>query len=323
MNPDRCFSSEAQLTRQNRQAENEAFWQNVSEDDFTGKHGCNIVYCSAINPDSDKAIVFSNGRVESFLKYQELIAELYHLGFSIYTLDHRGQGLSGRLTINPQKGHVAAFDDYIDDFSKFIDTVVKPAGHKQLYLAGHSMGGCIGTLYLARHPETFQAAAFSAPMYGIQLPVPKRLIYWLAEMLDSTPQREPNYIPGGTDYQNKPFEDNDLTSCEVRYNIFRQLYQQTPQLQLGAPTNHWLKEAIDAGERAILAARNTQVPLLILQAEEDAVVDNRCQDEAIGGLCQKLVIPGSRHEIFIETDARRQQGLNAMLDFFAQHSHNH
>lgn len=317
MNPDRCFSSETQLPT--RQYKNDVFWQNVYEDDFTGKHGCNIAFCSAINPESEKAIVICNGRTESYLKYQELIEDLYHQGFSVYVLDHRGQGLSGRLTINPQKGHVAKFDDYVDDFSKFIDTQVKPNNHQSLYLLGHSMGGCIGTLYLQRQPETFNAAVFSSPMYGIDLPAPKRLIRWLADMLDTSPEREPNYVVGGGDYENIPFEDNELTQSEHRYQNYRKLYQDTPQIQLGAPTNHWLMEAIAASEQAIAAAKSSQVPILILQAEDDSIVDNQAQDCALGEHCQRLIISGARHEILIETDLRRNEALNAALDFFNQH----
>ncbi|MGI2258592.1 alpha/beta fold hydrolase [Shewanella sp. GXUN23E] len=295
------------------------FWEQVSTGFISGSKGCNIAWCSIRHPHSDKAIVISNGRVESFLKYQELIFDLYQQGFSVYALDHRGQGLSGRMTANPCKGHVGQFDHYVDDLHSFIVEVVKPARHKQLYLLGHSMGGCIGTLYLQKHPQTFRAAAFSAPMYGIRLPAPKAIIRVLAKLLDKLSASDPWYVLGGGDYKCQPFAGNDLTHSEARYGVYRTLYQSRPQIQLGSPTNHWLVQALDASERAIDAARNTRVPLLILQAEQDSIVDNSGQDAALGGLCEKQVIPGARHEIFIETDERRTLALQTVLAFFARH----
>lgn len=314
------FSEESHTASKAGQQLLAEFWQQVTTGFFKGKKGCNIAWCSIQHPHSDKAIVISNGRVESYLKYQELIFDLFQQGYSIYALDHRGQGLSGRMTSNPHKGHISQFDNYIDDLHSFIKAQVKPARHKSLYLLGHSMGGCIGTLYLQKHPETFMAAAFSAPMYGIKLPAPKGLIRWLANALDKLSGNEPWYVLGGTDYKCQPFEGNELTQSEGRYGVYRTLYQSQPEIQLGSPTNHWLVQALDACDRAIDAARSSKVPILVLQAEDDTIVDNAGQDAAVGGLCEKLVIPGARHEIFIETDARREVALTRVCDFFLRHS---
>ncbi|MCL1038755.1 alpha/beta fold hydrolase [Shewanella submarina] len=313
------FSEESHTSSKAGQQQLAEFWQQVTTGFFKGKKGCNIAWCSIRHNDSDKAVVISNGRVESFLKYQELIFDLYQQGYSVYALDHRGQGLSGRMTANPHKGHVSQFDDYIEDLHSFINAQVKPAKHQSLYLLGHSMGGCIGTLYLQKHPETFKAAAFSAPMYGIKLPAPKGLIRWLANALDKLSGDEPWYVLGGTDYKCQPFEGNELTQSEGRYGVYRTLYQSQPEIQLGSPTNHWLVQALDACDRAIEAARNSRVPILVLQAEDDTIVDNAAQDAAVGGLCEKLLIPGARHEIFIETDARREVALTRVCDFFARY----
>ncbi|MCF1426472.1 MAG: alpha/beta fold hydrolase [Shewanella sp.] len=319
MSKPHVFSEEIFTGSKAGQQQLAAFWEQVGTGFISGSKGCNIAWCSIRHPHSNKAIVISNGRVESFLKYQELIFDLYQQGYSVYALDHRGQGLSGRMTVNPCKGHVGQFDDYVDDLHSLIQEIVFPARHKQLFLLGHSMGGCIGTLYLQKHPDTFKAAAFSAPMYGIRLPAPKAIIRILAKLLDKLSANEPWYVLGGTDYKCQPFADNDLTHSQARYGVYRALYQSKPQIQLGSPTNHWLVQALDACERAIEAARSTRVPLLILQAENDTIVDNSGQNDALGGLCQKLVIPGARHEIFIETDERRNQALQAVLAFFERH----
>ncbi|WP_228290849.1 alpha/beta fold hydrolase [Shewanella cyperi] len=286
---------------------------------LTTAPGVEICAMELRHPRPRATLVFSNGRVESFVKYLELFAELHDKGYSLYALDHRGQGLSSRLTANPHQGHVARFDDYIDDFKIFMDKLVLPRAEGPLLLSGHSMGGCIGSLYLERHGGQFLAAAFSAPMYGIRLPMSKVFIRWLAHKLDSSDKGQPNYILGGGDYEATPFAKNDLTHCRERYDDYRALYQANPQLQLGSPTNRWLLEALDACDASVLAARESKIPLLILQADEDSIVDNEAQKRAVGGRCQLVNIANAKHELFMENDVPRAQTLDAMLAFFEPH----
>jgi len=181
------------------------------------------------------------------------------------------------------------------------------------------MGGCIGSLYLERHGGHFQAAAFSAPMYGICLPMSKVFIRWLAHKLDSSAKGQPNYILGGGDYEATPFAKNELTHSQPRYEDYRALYQANPELQLGSPTNRWLLEALDACDASVLAARESKIPLLILQADEDSIVDNEAQNRAVGGRCQLVNIANAKHELFMEKDGPRTQAIEAMLAFFEPH----
>ena len=296
------------------------FWNNVTEETLTTRDNVSLAYCYVKHPQSSKAIVISNGRIEAYLKYKELIFDLYQLGYSIYALDHRGQGLSSRLSSNPHQGHINSFDDYVNDFEFFIDEVVTPAGHESLFLVGHSMGGTIGTLYIKKSPSTFKAAVFSAPMYGIVLPLHKHFIRWLAKQLDNGSPSHPNYVIGGKDYAPEAFKHNDLTHSESRYNNYRQIYQELPQLQLGSPTNRWLIEAIDASERAVIAARESLTPILILQAEEDSIVDNDCQNSAASEHCVITKIASARHEIFMEKDTPRNHALSLLSQFLNLHS---
>ncbi|ABV34701.1 Lysophospholipase [Shewanella sediminis HAW-EB3] len=314
--PGMSFSSERNLDS----TEQQTMWSQVTEsvikiDDIS------LAYSFIEHPKSQKAIVISSGRIESYIKYRELIFDLYRQGYSIYALDHRGQGLSSRTTNNPQQGHIDRFETYIDDFTHFIDVVVKKKNYKDLFLVGHSMGGTIGTLYMEKHPDTFRAAAFSAPMYGIKLPISRRFIRWLAQLLDTTDSdKGPNYVLGGGDYEAVEFAKNDLTNCQLRYDNYKKLYLQHPQVQVGSPTNRWLHESIDAAERAISAARNSQMPILILQADEDTVVDNFAQYHAVGGLCQLINIPHARHEVFMEQDESRNMALTELVNFLQAHA---
>jgi lysophospholipase len=311
------FSSEHVLNT----LEQQAFWKTVTQSVIKTIDNIALAYAYIEHPQSHKAIVISNGRVESYLKYQELIFDLYHQGYSVYAIDHRGQGLSSRTTDNLQQGHIDKFDTYVDDFAYFIDNIVLPKQHKDLFLVGHSMGGAIGTLYLDKYPQTFKAAVFSAPMYGIKLPISSRFIRWLANLLDTTSEsHEPNYILGGKDYHPEAFANNNLTHSQLRYEDYRVLYQANPKIQLGSPTNHWLFEAIDAAKLSIGLAKNSQTPILILQAGKDSIVCNNAQNVALGPNSSIIRLEQAFHEIFIEVDSIRNTALNHLFDFISQHS---
>ncbi|MGX9462648.1 alpha/beta fold hydrolase [Shewanella sp. A14] len=314
------FSSELKLDTNDQQH----FWQQVHQSSFCTDDGINIAYAMIQHSNSQRAIVISNGRVESYIKYQELMFDLYQQGFSVYALDHRGQGLSDRLTHNAHQGYVDKFSDYTADFTQFIHQIVQRQQHDELFLVAHSMGGAIAVDYLNQYPNTFTAAVFSAPMFGIKLPVAKPVIRWLAQKLDVNRSDggkvHSTYILGGTDYRPENFKRNPFTHSKNRYQQYRDIYEQTPEVKLGSPTNHWLIEAMSAAQRSINYAKHCQTPILILQAEKDNIVCNKAQDTALSTHCHKVVIEGAYHEVFFEVDSIRNKALSYTIDFMAQHS---
>lgn len=318
----KVFSTEQHLNT----AEQQAFWQIVVQENLNTPDGLTLAYMMVKHPKAQGSIIISSGRVESYLKYQELIFDLYQQGYSVFAIDHRGQGLSSRMTANPHQGHVGQFNDYIDDFALFMQTIVDKHAVAPWFLLGHSMGGAIGTLYLKQHPDVFTAAAFSAPMYGIKLPMPKRVARWLAAKLDSSLNGgEPNYVLCGQNYRAAPFEGNDLTHSQSRYQAFRELYGAMPQLQLGSPTNRWLAQSLEAADACVSATSAITTfaittPILILQAGEDKIVDNAAQELALSANCHLKRIAGAAHELFMEQDSYRNQALNYALDFFKFHT---
>ncbi|MBL0445925.1 alpha/beta fold hydrolase [Aeromonas veronii] len=302
------------------------FWrQHAVEGEFKGKDGVTIRYAALRQAKVDRAILIVNGRVESYLKYQELAWDLWRQGYSLYLIDHRGQGMSGRMLNDPQKGYVDQFDDYVLDLKQFHDQIIMADQPAKLFLLAHSMGGAISARYLERWPDDIKAAVLSSPMLGINLGgLPK----WLAKGLASTIGTvggwfgEQPYGPGQSAYQDHGFADNELTHSQPRYQAFRQIYEQHPQIKLGGATAHWIYHGITGADAAIADAGAIKTPLLVLQAGNDSVVDNAAQDrfctiaKCEGG--KPLRIEGAWHELFIESDDKRQPALTAMVDFFAR-----
>ncbi len=111
----------------------------------------------------------------------------------------------------------------------------------------------------------------------------------------------------------KPFEEtfegNILTHDPVRYGRHRAQIAANPDLALGATTWGWLDFALRATD--VLSRperlRGVTVPVDIVSAEDDSLVDNAAQAAAARNLPQGrlITVPGAYHEILMETDAMR------------------
>lgn len=309
------------------------FWQTVTPQRLKLSDGNSLHYVLITPPEVKATVVVVNGRTESFLKYQELAYELTLQGYQVLMFDHRGQGLSSRLTDNPYKGHIEDFQHYIDDMHQLVSRVVQVnnAGADTklpLYLLGHSMGGAISTLYLQQHPDVFQKAALSAPMHGIN----GKLLYDeqdACRLASTVTLFSTEGYAGFTDkpYVASAFEGNELTGSAERYQWMQALYQDNPQLQLGGATWGWLEQACAVLPLIPQQADKIKIPVLVMQAELDTLVSADAQQEfctvladnpnsgCVGGL---QIIKGAKHELLFEQDTIRQQVLDKLLKHFAE-----
>jgi lysophospholipase len=290
---------------------------------FAGKSGVTIAYAVYRVPQEIGAVVLLPGRTEAYVKYFETVYDLRDAGYSIYMMDHRGQGLSGRMLADSQKGHVVEFDDYVDDVQTFIDDVVKAEPHDRLFILSHSMGGAITTRLLERDPKIIDAAVLVSPMHQINTsPYPEFVAEGLAGTLCLVGKCD-DYAPGKGPYDPSwAFSKNDVTHCAVRFEMNKRLVQQNPRIALGGPTTRWVRESIDATEDLQDAAARLTTPVLLLQAGSDQVVKIKGQDKvcAAAASCQKVAYPSAYHEILQETDSIRTPALKQIAAFLAQHS---
>lgn len=297
-----------------------ALWQQRYQGTLQGVNHCQLSWVSLTPGHSDKVIVVVNGRIESYYKYQELFFDLINQGYHIYALDHRGQGMSQRLIADTEMGYVDQFDDYVTDLHQFVTNIVKPQGYQYHYLLGHSMGGAISSLLLARYPTLFDRAALSAPMHGIHIKPSLRFIAEPLAHLNDFLHRQPTYAPGQRRYYPKPFANNPLTHSEVRFQWFKQLYQQYPQIRLGGASNRWVWQSIAAARASINEAHSVTTPTLVLQGSADHIVDNQahvrfCQQTSTQS--RLVTITDARHELLFESDQYRNIALTEICNHFA------
>lgn len=304
------------------------FWQTREECEFTGVDQVRVRYVRFCAPHHQRVIVVCPGRIESYVKYAELAYDLFHSGYDILIIDHRGQGRSGRLLSDTHRGHVVNFDDYVDDLDRFYQHELVPGKWEKQYLLAHSMGGTIAALWLEKNPNVFDAVALCAPMFGIVLRWPEWMVRHILNWAEGYPRVREGYAIGTGRWRALPFHINVLTHSEERYRRNLRFYVDEPALRVGGPTFHWVREGIIAGERVLAGATAIMTPIFLLQAEEDRVVDNRahlrfCQLKAAAGCpCEgdiPHVIEGAYHEILFEKDDMRAKALNAILAFFERY----
>jgi len=254
------------------------------------------------------SVVLSGGRTETIEKYYEVIGEMLDRGFVVLAHDWRGQGLSHRELPDPMKGHARGYRAYLDDFRALLGAYADQLPRPWIAVA-HSMGGCLTLLALAHGEDRFAAAVLSAPMLGIKTPFPlfaSQALTSLQVMIG----RAKHYTLGGA---GKPIDDafdaNVLTHDRARFERGVGLLKAEPKLALGAPTWGWVDFALRA--TAFLgkpsALRDVTIPVVILSAEEDALIDNSAQAAAARHLPQGqfITVPGAYHEILMETDPMR------------------
>ncbi|SNY57427.1 lysophospholipase [Arsukibacterium tuosuense] len=302
-------------------------WQQFVHADLLSSDKTRLSYSYYLADDRAQAVVFSTGRVEMAVKYMELMQEFIVAGYSVFILDHRGQGQSARLHPDPHLGYVGNFQDYVEDFNQFVTEIVLPTAHQHHLVLAHSMGAAIACRYLQQFTHPFDAAIFCSPMFGLhagRIPstLASRLVAGYGWLMGKLKWDSQQYFPGQTSYLEKPFAGNPLTHSNERYQWLRQLYQLYPDSQLGGVSWAWLMQAISAMSQIQLQAAEFKVPVLLLQAVEDQIVSNRAQDNWFRHLPAPLYkqftsLTGAHHEIWMEQDRIRQQAMAAVNQFLS------
>jgi alpha-beta hydrolase superfamily lysophospholipase len=252
------------------------------------------------------SVVLSTGRTECIEKYFEVIDELLERGFVVLAQEWRGQGLSHRDLPDRLKGHAKGYQTFLDDYHALL-AAFESRMPKPWLAVGHSMGGCLTLLALAKgEANRFSGAVLSAPMLGVRMPSMSGFLIGLKMLLG---QGGDYARPPAADPYTEAFEGNVLTSDPKRFARGRALIAANRDLALATPTWGWIDFAVKAtrylGEAANL--RGVTLPVTIVSAGHDQLVKDDAQRTAASNLPHgKFVsIPGAEHEILMETDAKR------------------
>ncbi len=271
------------------------------------------------------AILFVSGQGEPYIKYFELFYDLLNLGYSpIYTLDHRGQGYSERILKDPKKGYIDYFENYIKDFSSFIEKVVLKKKNKNIFLISHSTGGAISLLYLMENENRhriFKKAAFCSPLIQLNTrPFNFTLTKWMAKIFCKSTFLCRMYAPGKAKFNAyESFKNNPLTSNEKRWYQTQRISKKAGDVWFNGPTMRWVNEVNKVYPRFKNFNKKIKMPFLLLQAAQDSLVKPRPQEEfckKMNKSCKFIRIQKSRHEILMEKDLVRNKALKYIDHFF-------
>lgn len=289
---------------------------------FTARDGTKIRYArfAATGRPMKGTVVILTGRNECIEKYFETIRDLSGRGLGAALIDWRGQGGSGRLIRDPERGYVRSFSDYADDLERFFEEIVLPDCRGPYYMLAHSAGALVALLAAPAMVNRVRRMVLIAPF--LALPgqrMSMKAIYRVTTLLTLLGLGRLYAAWGPRPEGGTPFDVNKLTSDPARYRRNMLLCDTFPRLALGGPTVRWLRAASKAAEtvcRPEFMAR-IAIPTLVIAAGADQVVSTRAVEDyarrlRLGSL---LTIDGAAHEILQEADLYREQFLAAFDAF--------
>lgn len=259
-------------------------------------------------------ILLLNGHREFIEKYTEFIEDFQSRGFNVYTMDHRGQGLSQRALEDRNKSHNPDFDKLVTDIDQLVQEKIKPAhlGHP-FYIVAHSMGALLALHYLHDTGELVEKAVLLSPL--TELNTRSRFFIMLMKIFFAVMNAigfGSKFAPGQARGQSMINHDeafSKLTHDQMRYQWSQDALSANPDLFIGgvtyggaAGTTRSLKKL--AGKGYIGAIKT---PILCLLSEQEHVVNNKSTQTLMKKMLNVRIetIPGARHEIYRETDEIR------------------
>lgn len=276
------------------------------------------------HPNPKGTILILPGQSEPWLKYAEIFYDLYEKGYSLYSYDHRGQGLSEHLVReNRQIGHIERFESYVEDLEDFVATVLVsprvPPNEEKFYLLAHSMGAGIAAKYLSRGVTPFRAAVLSSPMLMLNtkpysIPVARTIT--AAAVVAGQGEK---YARGKGDFDpSAPFESNDVTGSPERFWMTNAVARMHPLSVIGGPSNEWVHQALVATPKIVKGMKGILTPTLLFQSGRDQLVKPKGQNEGCAktAACSLVLFPEAEHEILMEKDFIRDSAMAKIEAFF-------
>lgn len=265
-------------------------------------------------------VIFLTGRTEYIEKVAVPAGQFVQRGWSVISLDWRGQGLSSRQAGNDLKGHVGDFSEFQRDLDALMATDQAKALTGPRLLVGHSMGGCIATQAMARPEvaETLSAAVLSAPMFGIALHPLMRAAGWVTTKVGMALGFGKSWPPFGdatTPYVSTEPEDSVLTTDTGMMTWMAEIARDHPRSTIAMPTLGWFSAAT-AAMKEVAALPEPDLPVLCLLGSDERVVEKDAVEAGAERMHARLVrIGGAQHEVLIESQPLRDIAWRAIDDF--------
>jgi lysophospholipase len=298
--------------------ENKAFRETcVEQGTISAPDGTGLNYYIAAPKDPKASLLIVHGMGEFFGKYHEYIWNMYRAGFKVFFMENRGHGYSEGKAPEHDVIYIDSYDTYVEDLKTFIDRVVLPQseGLQKLMIA-HSMGGCIGALFLEKYPGIFKAAILSSPMLKMKgadySPFVVALLKCFALVTGKRKKLAPNqkHFDPNTDFAKSSALSRARFDYQLSQRIADEHYQTT-----GASFS-WALSSLDATRKVIAGADKLKLPITVMTAGKDHLIDAAGYEQFKTRVPQAVfhAYDNSRHEIFNSDDESRKRYFADVID---------
>ncbi len=213
--------------------------------------GCKLFLQAWTTPSTDVLLIL-HGLGGHGCWYIDMANVLAACGLTVYTIDHRGFGRSEGL-----RGHLDNYQTFVEDSATVIREIRKRHPDAKLYLLGHSMGGIIATYVAAQYSNLLAGLLYLNPWVEdtVTLPIRKSLTITAGGLLKS---RRPWQVAGGYEGMTANPEAQEMLRTDI--------YWQRTQ------TASFLVQIVLMRQGILKQARHITLPILVMQAEADQVV---------------------------------------------------
>lgn len=247
-------------------------------------------------------VVIHHGLKSHSQHYEEIAQRLNREGYAVYAFDMRGHGRS--------EGQRASLDDFTqltEDLDRFIALArSKESADLPLFLMGHSVGGCVVTLYTLTYQPKLAGLVVLAPALRVDGPILLPAGAPLAATL--TPNFPAVDVPDDA-FRREPAGQAEMAADPLIY------HPAGPARTGGA-----LLRAI---ETVWSRADTLDVPLLGLHGDDDRATDIRGTIELVRRAKttdkQLLLYHGVRHDLLHEPE--KNQVSTDLVTWITSHTH--
>ena len=283
----------------------------------------NIYYRKYILENAKASVVMSHGLIEFSDKYAEVIYYFLKEGYSVFIMDHRGHGRSTREVNDSSLIYINDFNDYVSDFNKFMNEVVKKESKgRKCFLFAHSMGGGIGARYIEKYNKDFDAVVFSSPMFKIRTGYNDFLTNMIVKIAMHY-KKGKGYLFGYKPFKNIKNADLYPVTSEKRLDYFFEKIQNNKEYQTSGACFKWL-EACLKGCKEIFLEDNLKkikdLPIIIFDVKNDSLVMPEEHVRFVNEVnnSELYVVKDDKHELISMRNEKLIPFFNTIFDFLRE-----
>lgn len=205
-------------------------------------------------------------------------------GFHVYAADRRGSGLNKK-----NRGHIESYWTFIDDVKEFVDLAREEHPGRKIYLMGLCWGGKIAVTFAAYHQDLIDGLILTSPAIKtkVTLTLKSKLDVFFSNFF--SPQK----------LFNVPLEDYMFTRNQKYLTFIKE-----DKLKLKKVTARFLFETGRMNLHFNKVAHKVRIPVLVLLAGEDLIVDNEGVKKWFAKIGSKdkmiKIYPGCYHSLHFE-----------------------